>query len=187
MTVDWNKLREEREKDKTRFYIAISGDVAFNKNCIFPLSSKGKIIMLDGYELLDVCFHRVLRTRLESGFEVIISTGDNNGIDSLATEYAMRNNYKCLVTQTDWDKNGNRAGYIRNEDIFMKIGLKTHKGSLIMWDGENPYTKNLIYQSYQFSAPCKVYDYKRNTFLTSEEIFETQMDVKQEQARYGKL
>ena len=70
--------------------------------------------------------------------DVIIS-GGARGADSLGEQYALERGIDTLIFEPDWDKYGNRAGYIRNTDIINNADIV-----FAFWDGESKGTLHSI-------------------------------------------
>ncbi len=68
-----------------------------------------------------------------------IVSGGAKGIDSLAAEWAKRNQIPVEEILADWDKYGKAAGYKRNPDI-----IKAATKVLVIWDGVSNGTKNSL-------------------------------------------
>lgn len=186
MKIDWNKLGEERRLDKNRFYLIITGDKEFTSSKFVPVVIDDKVQMVEAQEVLNSFTDRLLRTRIANGNEIIVQCGDNNGVDAMAEVYARERDYKLNKYIADWDNNGSRAGYIRNEKLFSSVGLKENKGGIIFWDGEDSYTKNLIYLGWEFGISLRVFNYSDKRWLNKEQIENVQFEERREQLKYGR-
>lgn len=69
----------------------------------------------------------------------MIITGGARGPDSVAMEWATKNNIECMVFYPDWDKHGRAAGPVRNKEM-----AQIADEGLAFWDGSSPGTKNTI-------------------------------------------
>lgn len=76
--------------------------------------------------------------RKTNSIDEIIS-GGARGVDTLACEYAIKNNIKFILFRADWNKYGKSAGYIRN-DIMAKAGDEL----VAFHDGSSKGTVNMI-------------------------------------------
>lgn len=186
MKIDWNKLGEERIKDKTRFYLIISGDKSFKPDDFITMVVNDTVSTVEAQDMVDAFADRLLRTRVSEGFEILVKCGDNAGADTMAANYARSKDYNLQQFHANWDENGSRAGYIRNERLFSSIGLKEHKGGIIFWNGEDPYTKNMIYLGWEFGISLRVYNYVEKRWLKKEEIDTVQNDERVVQLQYGR-
>lgn len=68
-----------------------------------------------------------------------IVSGTCKGADILGENYAKDNNLPIKQFPADWDKHGNKAGYIRNKEM---AEYATHL--IALWDGESKGTKMMI-------------------------------------------
>ena len=82
----------------------------------------------------DVYLKNYVEWILKTGVKSIafISGGAKRGPDALIIEWARKHDYECFVFEADWDKNGKRAGFIRNAQMREQL---THL--LAFWDGES--------------------------------------------------
>lgn len=186
MAIDWNKLGEERQRDKNRFYIIIDGDKEFNSETLIPLVVNDMVQMIDGETVLFEFTDRLLRKRVKDGFEIMVFTGDNNGVDQLAVKYANTRGYSISEYHANWDFNGNKAGYMRNSNMFSHVGMKPNNGAILFWDGENKYTRNLIYLGWECGVSLRVYNYKKKAWVSEKEVESIQMDERRVQLGYGR-
>lgn len=68
-----------------------------------------------------------------------IVSGGARGIDRLALKYAQLIDMPYKVFPADWEKNGRKAGYLRN------IQMAEYSDALIaIWDGKSKGTKHMI-------------------------------------------
>lgn len=186
MKIDWSKLGEERIKDKTRFYLIISGDKGFKPDDFITMASEESVQTVEAQEMVNAFTDRLLRTRLSDGFDILVKCGDNAGTDAMAASYAESKGYSLQRFTANWEGNGNRAGYMRNESLFSSIGLKEHKGGILFWNGEDPYTKNMIYLGWEFGISLRVYNYVEKRWLKKDEIEKIQNDERMVQLHYGR-
>lgn len=186
MAIDWAKLGEERQKDKTRFYVIIGGDKEFTHDTLIPVVVNDMVQMANGDEILFHFADRLLRKRVDEDYEIIVFCGDNNGVDQMAVRYANEKGYDLREYRANWDALGNKAGYERNSNMFTHIGLKPNKGGLIFWNGENAYTKNLIYLGWECGVSLRVYNYREKRWFTQDEIRDIQEEERRVQLSYGR-
>ena len=80
-----------------------------------------------------------------------IISGHARGADMLGEKYAI--DYKLLleVYPAEWDKHGNKAGFIRNEQM-------AKEGDLLVafWDGKSKGTQHTIRIAKQLHKPCLI-------------------------------
>lgn len=85
---------------------------------------------------------------------VQIVSGMARGADKLGEQYANEKNYKVYCMPADWEKEGKRAGYIRNKK------MAEFADSLIaFWDGDSRGTKMMIDLAEANGLQVKVYNY----------------------------
>lgn len=89
-------------------------------------------------------------------FPVMIE-GEARGVDSIAKDYAVENEWEIEAYPAEWDKYGKSAGYIRNE-----IMVKACDECLILWDGSSKGTKHDIDLCEKYKKPYKVLIYNEN-------------------------
>lgn len=71
--------------------------------------------------------------------DVEIVSGNAKGADLLGELYAKNKGIPIKIFPADWDKNGKRAGYMRN------IDMASYADALIaFWDGKSLGTKHMI-------------------------------------------
>lgn len=85
----------------------------------------------------------------------IMIEGAARGVDLIAKEYAVENDWKIEEYPAAWDKYGKSAGYIRN-DIMVKKADEV----LILWDETSKGTKNDIDLCKKYNKPHKIVLYK---------------------------
>ena len=87
----------------------------------------------DDYPLLCSKLDRLLQNQTD----VVIVSGGAKGADSLAERYAEERKYPAIVFPADWDKNGKKAGYIRNREMHEFISHFGKRGCVAFWDGRS--------------------------------------------------
>jgi hypothetical protein len=185
--VDWKNLNEEMQLDKRRFYVVISGDKGFRRDDYIIAVIDDMVKTIPTQELLTISMDKLLTNAKENYDEIIVIVGDNNGADSLAEDYAISHNYNVFKYEADWESSGNKAGFERNEKMFLHVGRRSHKAAVLFWDGQDYMTRNLIYQAYNYCTPLRVWNYSEKRFLTQDEIKEIQYEERQRQAKYMKV
>ncbi len=186
MPVSFVKLMEQEKADENIMYLVLSGDRMLTQGSSMIMKVNGHDEMVSGYSLYLALLKKVIGRRLDEGFKIDIRCGDNNGVDAMAERWGKENGHVVHVVRANWDK-GSNAGYIRNESLYLYVGLKKHKGSLLLWDGEDPYTKHLMFCAWTQSVPLRVWNYSKKCWLTADEIYTLQMEVRDEQAKYGRV
>ena len=59
--------------------------------------------------------------------------------------------YDDYIFEADWNTNGKKAGFIRNEDLFSFVGKRPNKGCILMWNGEDSITLHMIWLAYVYN------------------------------------
>lgn len=76
----------------------------------------------------------------ESKFDIImVISGGAIGVDTLAEQWAARNNMATLIFRPRWDMYGKKAGFIRNERIAREADA-----CIAIWDGTSKGTESTI-------------------------------------------
>lgn len=185
MSIDFNKLREEREADKKRFYLLLSGDKDFTDDDYIFVSLNGHVVGVNHESLVHDFVTRLISKRVEQGDEIRIVTGDNKGVDKMAESYGNKNDYDVYIYEAHWEEYGNKAGFMRNEEMIFKTQLRENKACVLFWDGENKSTLNLLYLALKVGIKCKVYNYRRKNWLSQEEMEAIEIEERRNQMRYG--
>lgn len=82
----------------------------------------------------------VERAVRESGFQVTeVFSGGARGVDCLGEEWARRNGIPVRRFPADWERDGKRAGFLRNEQM-----ADCAEALIAVWDGRSPGTKHMI-------------------------------------------
>lgn len=186
MGINFADLGKQRELDKHILYLVISGDKSFGHDSSFIMSVNGKDEMINGDVLLEALVNKMVRKRLASGFSIDVRHGNNTGVDSLVEAYCERHGVIHHQHKPNWDKGGASAGYTMCEDLYLFPSLKPNNGSLLLWDGENKYTRYMIFCASMYRVPVRVYNYITKEWLTSDEISSIQEDIRADQARRGR-
>ena len=85
----------------------------------------------------------------------IMIEGGARGVDTIAKEYALENEWEVEEYPAEWDKYGKSAGYIRN-DLMVKKADEV----LILWDGKSKGTKHDIDLCKKYNKPHKIVLYE---------------------------
>lgn len=82
-------------------------------------------------------------------FEFI--TSEEYGVAALARKYFEEHSEKYVVIKADWEEQGNRAGFNRNEMI-----VDMAKELFVFWDGKCPYLKEIIDNAMRFKKRVSI-------------------------------
>lgn len=119
------------------FYLLIAGSRTFNN-----------------YELLKERCDFFLQNQKGT---IHIVSGGAKGADTLAERYARERGYELHVFPADWNKYGNSAGYIRNEEMHKFIAKASYKtGVVCFWDGQSKGTAHNFELCKKYNNPLRV-------------------------------
>jgi len=87
--------------------------------------------------------YNLLKKKLDYYFQnkkpTEIVSGTARGADKLGEKYASQNNINIKKFPANWDKHGNKAGYLRNKE------MAEYADALVaFWDGNSKGTKHMI-------------------------------------------
>ena len=71
----------------------------------------------DDYDKLKEKCDKILSRKVKEGEEIIVVSGAARGADTLGEKYAEEKGYKVERYPANWNKYGNRAGYLRNKKM----------------------------------------------------------------------
>ena len=110
----------------------------------------------DNYELLKQKMDKILAARVRNNEEIIIVSGTARGADKLGERYARERGYTIKRFPANWDKNGKRAGYIRNEEM-----AKYADACVYFWDEVSRGTKHMIDLATRYKLALRVIKYNK--------------------------
>lgn len=125
------------DKIKPDYRIIVAGGREFNK-----------------YRLLEKTLNKLLKEKSKT-HNIIIVSGTAKGADTLGETYATRKKYQIEQFRANWNKYGNFAGILRNEDI-----AKVANACVCFWDGKSTGTKSMIElaKKYKLQVRVVIYD-----------------------------
>lgn len=95
-----------------------------------------------------------IRQAVVKGFRpTCIISGGAIGVDTLGEKFAREFGFALEVYPADWNKYGNRAGVIRNEEM-----AKDADALIAIWDGKSKGTKHMIDVANRLGLPTYVYE-----------------------------
>ena len=168
--IDFARLRQILKDEEKNFYLIVTGDGSFNKASSIFLDVDGKVTAVLAYDLVRQYLDKLLSKKVEQGYNIVIVSADNQGVDTLANLYAVEKGYRYECVTANWDEYGKKAGWYRNEDLVSIVQRKPNHAGVIFWNCEDIYTRNIIYNTYLYNVPVKVYDYKHKIWLSQEYI-----------------
>lgn len=181
--IDFKKLAEQNEVDERTFYLLIAGSRGFDEYGSMSYMLEDGPHIIDNPDIFSMIVDTKLLSVKSKNWDVVIYHGDARGVDHMASLYAERRRYEHKEFVANWDKNGKRAGMMRNEVMYTHLSLKKHRGALLFWDGESKGTRNnfLCARNYNVNLVC--YNYILQRWLTKEEV-ETIKQQTYEESRY---
>jgi len=91
---------------------------------------------------------------LQNKDDIEIVSGAAKGADKLGERYAKERGYKLRLFPADWGTHGNRAGYLRNEEMAL------YADALIaFWDGSSKGTQHMIRIAENNLLKTRIYKY----------------------------
>jgi hypothetical protein len=82
---------------------------------------------------------------------VVIVSGGARGIDTEAVNYAQRIGLRTIVVPANWERDGKRAGVLRNLVLIERADRV-----VAFWDGESKGTKHTINEALKHGKPLEV-------------------------------
>ena len=86
----------------------------------------------------------------------MIVSGGAAGVDSCAKQYALEKGHIYKEFPAQWDKYGNKAGYIRNSEMHAYIAKQKSRGCVAFWDGVSKGTKHNFPLAEKHNTPIKI-------------------------------
>lgn len=113
-----------------------------------------KIIIAGSREFNDYDFLKKkldhLLKNIKSPIEIVC--GMAKGADTLGEKYANEKKHKIKHFKPDWNRFGNSAGYIRNEEM-----AKYANACVAFWVNESRGTKHMIDLSQKYNLKLRIY------------------------------
>lgn len=125
-----------------KYYLIIAGSRKFNN-----------------FDYMVECLDDLLSLLVEEGVEIIVVSGTAYGADKLGEKYAELRGYDIIRMPANWEKEGKRAGYMRNYDMAKLVKEKGFGGCACFWDGDSPGTKWMIDICKKENIDCFIYQY----------------------------
>ena len=88
--------------------------------------------------------------------EIVIVCGMAKGADRLGEQYGKERGYSIRYFPADWDGQGWRAGFLRNEEM-----AKNADALVAFWDGQSHGTKHMIETAQKYKLDIRVKRYTR--------------------------
>lgn len=117
-----------------------------------------KVIIAGGRDFED---YSLLYQTCEKAFvlqhqNIEVVSGTASGADRIGEKYAKEKEYTIKKFPADWDKNGKKAGYIRNEEM-----AKYADALIAFWDGKSKGTKHMIDIAKRYNLKIKIIIYEK--------------------------
>ena len=94
----------------------------------------------------------------ENGYQVkLVVSGGAAGADTFGEQFARLRNIPVKVFRPDWNREGKKAGFLRNVDI-----IKACNVCVAFWDGESHGTRHDIQLCIEQKKDCWVYNIMTN-------------------------
>ena len=172
--IDFKKLQEEMRKQDGEYFFIVSGDKEFKAYNYYSVVQNDSITMMDGKAIVSSILETLYNKARVKNYKPVCITGDSDGIDSIAESYTNCVGSDVYVFQADWDKDGRRARYLANEEMFLFAARKKHKRCVLFWNGENKITLHLLYLAYLYNIQVIVFNYVQRRWMTKDEIEDIQ-------------
>ncbi len=103
-----------------------------------------------------------LKTKCDALFAnkkpTVIISGGAPGADTLGQVYATERKIPCIIMPPNWDNLGEKAGYVRNEEMLEKADAL-----VALWDGQSSGTAHMIQISRRKEIPVKIVFFNNNS------------------------
>jgi hypothetical protein len=119
-----------------------------------------KVIIAGGrnfydYKYLESCIKNKFSQNEINNWEIV--SGHAEGADSQGENFAELNNLKLTKFPADWNKYGNLAGRLRNEEMAKYV--KGNGMLIAFWDGVSRGTKHIIHMAKKYEIESYVFYY----------------------------
>lgn len=113
-----------------------------------------KVIIAGSRDFNDYSFLKekldILLSEIKDDIEIV--SGKARGADQLGEKYAKERNYSIAEFPADWNRFGNSAGYIRNEEM-----AKYANACVAFWMNNSRGTKHMIDLSEKYNLKIRIY------------------------------
>lgn len=155
----------------------IKDNIEYNVNKNENDISDVKLAIVGSRTITDEKFvNRILNCyKFMFGLPIKVISGGAKGIDTIGESWADKLNIEKEIFIPDWDKYGNTAGFIRNEDIINNCDV-----CLAIWDGESNGTKNDFELCEKYQKTLLIFnmkEFKSGTFSGFHHIIYTQEET----------
>ena len=125
-----------------------------------------KLIVAGGRDYLDYVqmfeeLHKLANNQY-SNQAISIVSGMARGADALAVRFAREQQVRLYEFPADWNANGKRAGFMRNEEM-----AEFADGLVAFWDGQSKGTAHMIQTMKKLNKPVHVIRYEREEDTSS--------------------
>jgi hypothetical protein len=117
--------------------------------------AKFRVIIAGGRDFSDYdLLEKTMDNLLANKSEIVIVCGLARGADSLGEQYAKTKGYEINYYPAEWDKYGNQAGFIRNNQM-----AENADALVAFWNGESKGTKHMISAAHKHKLQVRVKRY----------------------------
>lgn len=89
-----------------------------------------------------------------------IISGHAKGVDQLGEQYARMHQIPIQIFLPNWDKEGKKAGPIRNREMAIYASQDPNGTLIVFWDGKSKGTKSMIDYARKANLNRFIYYYK---------------------------
>lgn len=102
---------------------------------------------------------KILKTLPDT--DIVIVSGGAKGADTIGEQFAKSKGLQTEILIPDWDGQGKKAGYMRNESM-----AKISQGLCAFWNGESPGTKHMLSlaHKYKLNIHLEIYTTHNNAY-----------------------
>lgn len=111
----------------------------------------------------DILDYKIVLKAIRKSIEIsgirptVIISGGAKGVDRLGEKFAKEFEFPLEIYNAEWDKYGNRAGFVRNEQMALVADAL-----IAIWDGESKGTMHMINLAKKYGMKTYVYNIKEH-------------------------
>ena len=119
------------------------------------------LLIAGGRDFTDYEVLKVSLTKETEGNElpIVVISGTAKGADTLGEKWAQECGHKIIRYRPEWSKYGNKAGPLRNVEMYNFIKEQEHRKVIVFWDGCSKGTMHMIRISMNGIVPLSIYKY----------------------------
>ena len=110
-----------------------------------------------------ITYYKIVLNAIRKSIEIsgirptCVISGGANGIDKLGEKFAKEFEFPLEIHNAEWDKYGNKAGFVRNEQMAL-----VSDALIAIWDGESKGTMHMINLAKKYGLKTYVYNIKEH-------------------------